>query len=150
MDPSELSCGRIRKHDILGLLPDAENCGLHMRREYRERFSRHRLQKKSPVSDPEMHHGASVKHVPWCMSGSLTCGVGGNVPGIPGACATRKFTYLARGPWTSTRSWWYSPLKIVLFIIGVNPRMALNQPQSGHSSPIMVNYSAYTLTISQP
>ena len=23
----------------------------------------------------------------------------GNVPGIPGACATRNFTYLARGPW---------------------------------------------------
>ena len=24
--------------------------------------------------------------------------MGGNVPGIPGACATRNFTYLARGP----------------------------------------------------
>ena len=23
----------------------------------------------------------------------------GNVPGIPGACATRNFTYLVRGPW---------------------------------------------------
>ena len=29
----------------------------------------------------------------------LTRGGGENVPGIPGACATRKFTYLARGPW---------------------------------------------------
>ena len=26
-------------------------------------------------------------------------GVGGNVPSIPGACATRNFTYLVRGPW---------------------------------------------------
>ena len=26
----------------------------------------------------------------------------GNVPGIPGACATRNFTYLARGPWRWT------------------------------------------------
>ena len=34
-------------------------------------------------------------HVPWCMSGSLTCGGGENVPG---ACATRNFTYLSRGP----------------------------------------------------
>ena len=34
-----------------------------------------------------MHHGTCVSHVPWCMSGSLTCGDGENVPGIPGACA---------------------------------------------------------------
>ena len=32
------------------------------------------------------------------MSGSLTSGGGKNVPGIPGACATRNFSYLARGP----------------------------------------------------
>ena len=70
-----------------------------MRREYRERFSCHRLQRKPLVIDPGMHHGTCVTHVPWCMSGSLTHGGGENVPGIPGACATRKFTYLARGPW---------------------------------------------------
>ena len=34
-----------------------------------------------------MHHGTCVTHVPWCMSGSLTCGDGENVPCIPGACA---------------------------------------------------------------
>ena len=34
-----------------------------------------------------MHHGTCVTHVPWCMSGSLICGDGENVPGIPGACA---------------------------------------------------------------
>ena len=28
-----------------------------------------------------------VTHVPWCMSGSLSCNDGENVPGIPGACA---------------------------------------------------------------
>ena len=28
----------------------------------------------SKVSDPEMHHGACVTHVPWCMPGSLTSG----------------------------------------------------------------------------
>ena len=57
------------------------------------------------VSDPDMHHGTCVTHVPWCMPGSLTNGFlwnrrrGGNVPGIPGACATCNFTYLVRGPW---------------------------------------------------
>ena len=48
---------------------------------------RRRFQRKPLVSDPGMHHGTCVTHVPWCMSGSLTCGDGENVPGIPGACA---------------------------------------------------------------
>ena len=61
-------------------------------------FPRHWLQRKPLVSNPGMHHGTCVTHVPWCMSGLLSrCG-GENVPGIPGACATRNFTYLARGP----------------------------------------------------
>ena len=50
-------------------------------------FPRRRFQRKPIVSDPGMHHGTCVTHVPWCMSGSLTCGDGKNVPGIPGACA---------------------------------------------------------------
>ena len=96
--------------------------GLHMRRECRERFPRHWLQRKPLVSDPGMHHGTCVTHVPWCISGSLirygggwgggggggvggvcVCGGGGEVwtfPAILGACATRNFTYLARGPFT--------------------------------------------------
>ena len=82
----------------MGLLPDTRNRGLCMRRECRERFPRHRLQRKPLVSDPSMHHGTCVTHVPWCMSESPTRGGGRNVPGIPGACATHNFTYLARGP----------------------------------------------------
>ena len=70
-----------------------------MRRECWERFPRHWLQMKPLVSDPDMHLGTCVTHVPWRMSGSLTHGVGENVPGIPGACATRNFTYPARGPY---------------------------------------------------
>ena len=50
-------------------------------------FPRRRFQRKLLVSDPGMHHGTCVTHVPWCMSGSLTCGDGENVPGIPSACA---------------------------------------------------------------
>ena len=45
-----------------------------------------------------MDHGTYVPHVPWYVLGSLTRGGGENVPGIRGACATRNFTYLARGP----------------------------------------------------
>ena len=50
-------------------------------------FPHRRFQKKRLVNDPDMHHGTCVTHVPWCMSGSLTCGDGENVPDIPGACA---------------------------------------------------------------
>ena len=50
-------------------------------------FPRRRLQRKPLVSDPGMHHGTCVTHVPWCMSGSFNCGDGENVPDIPGACA---------------------------------------------------------------
>ena len=54
-------------------------------------------------SDPDMHHGTCATHVPRCMPGSLTSGFlwgrwWGNVPGIPGTCTTRNFTYLVRGP----------------------------------------------------
>ena len=48
---------------------------------------RRRFQRKPLVSDPGMHHGTCVTHVPGCMSGSLTCGDGENIPSIPGACA---------------------------------------------------------------
>ena len=48
--------------------------------------------------------------VTWCMSGSLNrCG-GENVPDIPGACATRKFTYLARGAWEKGVANWICAL----------------------------------------
>ena len=64
----------------------------------RERFPRHRLQRKPLVCYPGMHHGMCVTHVPCWVSGSLTRSGGENVPGIPGACATRNFANLARDP----------------------------------------------------
>ena len=69
-----------------------------MRRECRERFPRHRLQKKPLGSDPGMHTGTCLRHVPWCMPGLLPSRGGKNIPGIPGACATSTCTYLARSP----------------------------------------------------
>ena len=79
----------------MGLLPDTQYCGLRMHRERRERFPRHR-----GVSDPGMQ-SRRMKHVPWCMSKSLTHSGRENVPSIPGAWATRNFAYLVRGPWSS-------------------------------------------------
>ena len=83
---------------IMGQLPDTQNCGLHMHRECRELFPRHRLQKESLVSDPGMHHGT-------CVTRSLTRGGGENVPSIAGACATRNFAYLSRDPYNTV---WYA------------------------------------------
>ena len=52
---------------VHGSLARYVNCVLRMHRECRERFS-------SPpgATDPDMHHGKCVTHVPWCMPGSLT------------------------------------------------------------------------------
>ena len=86
----------------MGLLPGTLNCGLRMRRECRVRFPRRRFQRKPLFIDPGMHQGTCVTHVPWCKSGSLSYGGGENVPRIPGACATRNFTNLVRGPLTSS------------------------------------------------
>ena len=86
--PHEWASCQIRKIAGCACAGNAENI-----------FPRGRLQRKLLVSDPDMHHGTCVTHVPWCMSGSLNRGGGENAPGIPGACATHNITYLARGPW---------------------------------------------------
>ena len=64
----------------------------------KERFPRQWIQRKPLVSDPDIQHGTWITHMPWCTSGSLTRGGGENVAGISGACTTRNFTYLAKGP----------------------------------------------------
>ena len=80
-------------------------------------FSPPPTSKKTLVSDPGIHHGTCATHLPWCMSGSLTRGVGENVPGIPGAWATRNFAYLIRGPlerpfWNSLCTWRVEPWNV--------------------------------------
>ena len=55
------------------------------------------------VSNPDMHYGTCVTHLPWCMSGSLISGFPwrrwrGKHSRHSGACATCNFAYLARGP----------------------------------------------------
>ena len=94
----------------MGLLPDTQNCGLRMRWKCRERFPRHRLQRKRPVSNPGVHHDTCDTHVPWRMSVSLSRGGVESVPGIPRAYATRNFAYLVRGPcWDYWRGTFLSP-----------------------------------------
>ena len=53
---------------LMGILPDTQIAGAHAPG-MPGTFS------PSPqVSDPDMHHGTCVTHVPWCMPGSLTSG----------------------------------------------------------------------------
>ena len=46
-------------------------------------FPATQLLRKPLVSDPDMHHGTCVTHVPWCMSGSPTRGDGKTFPAFP-------------------------------------------------------------------
>ena len=66
---------------------------------------RRRFHRKPLVSDPSMHHGTCVTHVPWCMSGSLTCGDGENVPGILGACAPAILRIWQEAHWNEGIIW---------------------------------------------
>ena len=60
-------------------------------------FPRRRLQRKPLISDPGMHHGTCVTHVPWCMSGSLTRGGGKTFPAFP-AHAHPRFDVSGKRP----------------------------------------------------
>ena len=53
----------IKKINAMDLLPNMKDCGFRMRRECRERFPRHRLQRKPLISDPCMHHARAAMHV---------------------------------------------------------------------------------------
>ena len=63
-----------------------------MRRQRRERFPGHRLKKKPLVSYPGKHHGTYVTAI-WQEA---------HEESVPGACATRNFTYLTGGPYANT------------------------------------------------
>ena len=90
----------------MGLLPDTQYRGLRMRRECRERFPRHRLQRKPLVSDPGMHHGTCVTHVPWCMSGSLNCDGGGKRSRHSRRMRNPQFYVSGKRPMAPFTTWW--------------------------------------------
>ena len=82
----------------MGLLPDTQNCGLRMRRECREHFPHHRgLAIPTCIT---ARASRTCRDACWYryLAVSFEVGGGENVPGIPGACATRKFADLVRGP----------------------------------------------------
>ena len=68
------------------------------------------------VSDPGMHHGTCVTHVPWCIPGLLTSGFlwirwRGKRSRHSRQCATSNFAYLVRGPWTGQVRFLLPPVK---------------------------------------
>ena len=67
-----------------------------MHRECRERFPYHRIKMKPLVSDPACITARASRTCRGECRDRLIRNVGENVPGIPGACATRNFTYLIR------------------------------------------------------
>ena len=68
------------------------------------------------VSDPYMHHGTCMTHVPWGMPGSLTSGfIWSQWRGKRSRhCTTRNFTYLARGPFDPI---WSIPGELIFVLV---------------------------------
>ena len=67
---------------------------------------------KPLIRNPGMHHGTCVTHVPWCMSGSLTCGGRGKRSRHsrrmhnPQFYVSGKRPMVARMSWLCSRCWW--------------------------------------------
>ena len=76
-----------------------------MRRECRELFPRHRGLAIAGCITARASRTCRDASRDRYLGISFEVGGGGNVPGIPGACATRNFTYLARGPCRPTVTW---------------------------------------------
>ena len=84
----------------MDLLPDTLNCGLRMRRKCRESSPRHHELAIPPCIAARAWR--TCRNACWDRYLAVTFAVdgGGNVPGIPGACATRNFTHLIRSPYS--------------------------------------------------
>ena len=59
---------------------------------------RGRPQTNPQVSDPGMHHGTCVTHVPWCSRDSLSPVAGKTLPVFSAHAHPQFYVYLARGP----------------------------------------------------
>ena len=76
------------------------------------------------VSDPDMHHGTCVTHVPWCMSGSLTSGFlwnrrrGKTFPAFPAHAQPAIFYVSGKRPmiWSAELSEWTCVCRTVWFV----------------------------------
>ena len=74
------------------------NCGLRMRRECWERCPRHRGFAIPTCIIARAWRTCRDAYRDRWPAVSFEVGGGKNAPGIPGACATRNFTYLVKGP----------------------------------------------------
>ena len=72
------------------------------------------------VSDPDMHHGTCVTHVPWCMPGSLTIGFlwnrrrGKTFPAFP--AHAQPAIYVSGKRPMEWYSWWYKGFFIYWYV----------------------------------
>ena len=83
------------------------------------------------VSDPDMHHGTCVTHVPWCMPGWLTSGfLWRRWWGKRSRHSRRTFTYLVRGPL------WIKPTYLSLDQLLRIQWVESCSPQWGHTLPL--------------
>ena len=90
----------------MGLLPDTQNCECACAGNAGNVFPV-TAGKRSRHASWHVRHARAVMHAGIAnLRIPLKSAAGENVPGIPGACATCKFTYLVRGPWTRIVSWW--------------------------------------------
>ena len=125
-------------------------------------FPRHRLQKIPLLSDPGMHQGTCVTHVPWCMSGLLTRGGGENgafcVSGMrPVAWSIDHIAYMRHSASMSTGLWCDRDIKIqvessksgaivrshdhAIFAKSISPEMSRRLGSSACSSTLSVSHS---------
>ena len=82
----------------MGLLPNTSNCWCACAGNTGNVFPA-TAAKQSRHASRHMRDARAVMHAGIANSRfPLNSAAGGNVPGIPGACATRNFTYLVRGP----------------------------------------------------
>ena len=88
---------------IMGPLPQTQNCRLCKSREWREHLPRHHVLMIPTCITARAWHTCRDACRDRQLTVSLEVGCGENVPGIPDACATRNFTYLARGPFRNHR-----------------------------------------------
>ena len=99
----------------MGLLPKTNNCGCACAGNAGNVFPA-TAGKQSRHASRHVRHARAVMHAGIANSRfPLNSAAGENVPGIPGACATRKFTYLIRDPLPSPQVLRYLPAHKVRF-----------------------------------